>query len=251
MIRHQRGVSAAILLMALLIAGCASTPENSNQAAAARANTRLAADFLQHGHLDNAKEYFHKALKYDPERVDALWGLAVTYNRLGRAERADSYYERAMSIASRPELTNSYAAFLCQHGNRDRAVALFEQAATHPGYGQPGVPLANAGLCLMQNSQTDRAMEYFKRALAKNGNQPLAITQMARIELRRGNILRARTYLNRAEQNGGLDPGQLKLAARIALAKGDLQAAHQYVNRYNKNSQEQPLSIGQLRSPGA
>lgn len=251
MIRHNNVLLAGMLLVMLLAAGCASSPQNSNQAAAARANTKLAADFLRHGHLDNAEKYFHKALAYDSDRVDALWGLAVTYNRLGQVQKAASYYEQAMSNASRPDLTNSYAAFLCLHGNKDKAISLFEQAAKHPGYGRPGIPLANAGLCLKKNGQTEQAIEYFKQALARNRNQPLALTQMAHIALRHGNASRAGMYISRVEQNGELSQNQLKLAARIALASGNQQAARQYVARYNKNSQKQPISISQLRSAGA
>ncbi|GEM_PF-1211343 len=240
-----------LLLSTLVLGGCAGGNQNIRKNSAARANTNLAGDYLRRGDLDKATKYFKKALKYDPHRVNALWGLAVTNNRKGDVQRAGNFYRRAMSVKQKPALVNSYAAFLCQHGNASKAIPLFQKAAHDAHYNHPGVPLANAGLCLKQNGNKARAIQFFKKALAKNQNQPMALTQMARIALNRGNNRRARNYMKRLEQHTHLNQKQLKLAARVALATGNRDAALEYISKYNNHtSKKSQLSIGKLRRHG-
>lgn len=240
-----------LLLTTLILGGCAGSKQNVRKKGAARANTNLAGYYLRRGDLDKATQYFKKALKYDPHRVNALWGLAVTNNRKGDVQRAGKFYQRALSVKEKPALVNSYAAFLCQHGKATKAIPLFKKAAHNAHYNHPGVALANAGLCLKKNGNKARGRKFFKKALAKNQNQPMALTQMARIALERGNNVRAQTYMKRLEQHTHLNQGQLKLAARVALAAGNRDAALHYINKYNnQNPKKSRLSIGKLRRHG-
>lgn len=243
-------VSLGLVLSALLLllAGCAGGQSDVDQQKAARANTSLASDYLRRGDLDKAKRYFNKALNYDAKRVDALWGLAVVSKRAGHTSRAKANYKKAIAAGDRPALVNSYAAFLCENGDVAQAIKLFKQVAGDDSFAHPGVPLANAGVCLMQDDQPERAETFFEKALAKNKNQPLAAIYMARLALRRGNNVRAKAYIKRTKQNGRFSQAQKKLAARIELAAGNREGALKYIDRYNRESDKGTLSIGQLRS---
>ncbi|WP_111748329.1 tetratricopeptide repeat protein [Salinisphaera orenii] len=250
MSRWVQGRFLVLMPAALLLTACAGGQNRVDDKNAARANTQLAGNYLQRGDLDNAKKYFQKALKYDSNRVRALWGLAVVNSRNGHTQRAGDYYRRAMSVKRQPELANSYAVFLCQNGRSDKAMSLFRQVANNPDYGHQDVPLANAGLCLLKGGQTGNAKQLFKQALVKSKYNVVALTQSAKLALRQGDNSRAAAHMKRVARHNKLSQSQLKLAARIQLANGVRRKALEYISRYNDNTDESPLTVGKLQSQG-
>lgn len=59
------------------------------------------------GNIALAAEGFRKAMREDPESVDALNGLAACYDRMGRFDLSRGYYERALALA--PDDARLYA----------------------------------------------------------------------------------------------------------------------------------------------
>jgi len=236
-----------LLLLLVLLAGCASTTqERVDNQAAAHANAQLGLNLLRQGQYDRARQHLERALQYDSGNIDANWGLALAYQRLNRPEEARRYFKKIVDQRSTPAIYNSYAAFLCKQGETQAAIEYFKRAADDQRNANPAVALANAGLCLKRSNQQEAAIGYFRKALSINADQPTALTQMARIQFDQGQYLSARGFIERAAAEIDLSPDLLLLAARIELALGDRDTARQYLQRHNQSRPSSARTLDEL-----
>ena len=73
---------------------------------------------------------FRQALTRAPQSIDALNGVAICYDRLGRPDIARGFYEAGLAIApDSPALLNNLGYSLYLQGNRDAAVGPLSSAA--------------------------------------------------------------------------------------------------------------------------
>ncbi len=82
------------------------------------------------GNVGLAVEAYRKALREEPDSVDAMLGLARCYDQMGRADLSRRHYE--MALAVNPANTNSYAQFaqsLDSQGQRDEAARVKTELA--------------------------------------------------------------------------------------------------------------------------
>ncbi|MCW5569202.1 MAG: tetratricopeptide repeat protein, partial [Dokdonella sp.] len=104
--RRERAV--VVCLLALAIAGCASSgggsrpssvvdaPAKSNpddpRTKAAKENTELGLGYMRQGKLEIALEKLNKALSADPRYTDAHTVIAVLYEQIGDRAKAEEHY---------------------------------------------------------------------------------------------------------------------------------------------------------------
>ncbi len=88
---------------------------------------------LASGDVTGAMASFRRALAEAPDSVDAMNGLAVSYDRMGRHDVARGWYEAALAIApeNAPLLSNLGYSLVLQ--GKDREAIPFLQAATRTG----------------------------------------------------------------------------------------------------------------------
>ena len=239
MIRRTWGYGLVSIACAILLAGCASQ-SGVNKTAAAAANANLGADFLRKNEIGRAQTYFRKALGYNSDNFSANWGMAVINDRFGNTDTARVFYEKTLRLQARPEIENSYGAFLCRQGDTDQALSYLQRAGRAPAYRGRANALANAGLCVYRMGRSAAAAGYFRRALAIDPNQMTALTRLAAIEYKHGRYLDARAFIQRAAAATELGADQLALGARIEQALGDTAAAADYRQR----SRRAPASPG-------
>jgi hypothetical protein len=82
------------------------------------------------GNVGLALESYRKALREEPDSIDAMLGLATCYDRMGRADLSRRHYE--MALAVNPADTNTYAQFaqsLESQGQRDEAARVKTELA--------------------------------------------------------------------------------------------------------------------------
>ena len=81
------------------------------------------------GQFGLAVKHFQSAVDHDPASVEALNGLAASYDRLGRYDLSARYYERALSAdpASSQTLNNIGYSYIMQE-RFDLAVAYLRDA---------------------------------------------------------------------------------------------------------------------------
>lgn len=225
------GGVAAIVILSVLLGGCASTgtleraEAERNLQAAAKANTQLGVEYLREGNYEMSKRKLQKALELDPGYLGAHEAIAVLYGRVGENDLADKHYRKALQLApDRAQTHNNYGQFLCSQGRHEDAEKEFMIAANDPYYDLQALPLTNAGLCAEQIPDEEKAEEMFRKALEKNPNFGPALLQMARVSYEKENNLSARGYMQRFQQAATHGPESLWLAIRIEQAMGDREA---------------------------
>lgn len=112
--------------------------ESSANAAEAQARGKF---FLQAGDPVKALAQFRQALAADPGSIEALNGMAVSYDRLGRYDVARSFYEAALGLApEEPMLLNNYGYSLFLQGDLEGAARYLGMAVAS---GDPDVQAAS------------------------------------------------------------------------------------------------------------
>jgi type IV pilus assembly protein PilF len=235
------GLAVGLLVLA---SGCATTsqpqPGDSGRTGmdrvspvrAADVNTQLGVGYFQRGDLQLAMEKLERAIELDPAHVPAYVTLALIQERLGRASRARSYYQRAVELAPDDGATlNSYATFLCREGEYETADDYYGRAIGDPFYQTRAVALSNAGSCAIRAGEYEEAENYLRQALEQNAEYPDALYHLARLFLQRGDAFRARAFLQRFEAAAGADPGALLLGYRIEERLGNERESARYFSR--------------------
>jgi type IV pilus assembly protein PilF len=230
MIRQLR--IALTLLASLPLAACIGTQTQDPEATAARMaeiNLQLGVAYMQEGKYPFAVEKLRKAVKTDPNSVDAHLYLAVSYDRLGENDAAEIHFQEALRVAPdhAPTHTN-YGSFLCRLDRVPEAEQHFQQAASTRGYDTPEVAYTNAGLCMNRHGAPDKADQYLRRAIEARPEYPPALLTLAELSYVQGRYPEARTYLQRFHDVAPTSAQTLALAARIERQLGDRTAAAKY-----------------------
>ncbi|MBK1690557.1 type IV pilus biogenesis/stability protein PilW [Ectothiorhodospira mobilis] len=185
----------------LLLAGCAGTAElQERRGQAARVNVELGQHYLRRGELRHAKENLDRALEQDPDSPQVQAAQAMLQERLGRIDRADRHYRRALDLAASEDagmLWNNYGTFLCRQGRLEDAGEAFARAAGDPLYPTPAMAWTNAGVCALKVPDEDEAERLFRRALEEDPRHVPALLEMLRLSAEAGRPLQVRAYFQR------------------------------------------------------
>jgi len=93
---------------------------------------------LEAGRLGLAMQMFRAELIRHPESVDAMNGIAVTYERLGRPDLAEQYLTEALALEPRAAQSLNNLGFLyARQGRRDLALSFLERRWRRAS-GKPG-----------------------------------------------------------------------------------------------------------------
>ncbi|HTQ36368.1 MAG TPA: type IV pilus biogenesis/stability protein PilW [Steroidobacteraceae bacterium] len=224
----SRAVLAALPL--LLLGACVTTGDRPvDNKAAAQANVQLGVEYLKQGNLQVAKDKLDRAEKQDPDNPDVYWTMAVLQEQLNQPRQAEQDYRKAMDLApEKPEIQNTYAAFLCKQGEVDRALPIFEKLIANKLYAQPYVAATNAGMCLRDDKRNADAQRYFERAVALGPGYVDAVVGLADLQIVQGKadaaLQTARSYM----QDGNKSPDVLVVAVRASVAQHDCPNAQLY-----------------------
>lgn len=221
------------VIVAQLLAACASSPEQKteqkNASAAANANTQMGVEYLREGNYEQSRVKLEKALELEPDYAPAHDAIAVLYEKVGENSLAEKHYKRSLKL--KPDSArahNNYGQFLCFRDRHEEATKQFLKSADNSFYSTPEVPLTNAGMCAARIPDLAAASEYYRLALQKNPTFGPALMQMAIIRYEEGNYLGARAYIQRLQQAATLNPQSLWLAVLTEFALNDHQAWGEY-----------------------
>ncbi|HJO36770.1 MAG: type IV pilus biogenesis/stability protein PilW [Pseudomonadota bacterium] len=214
---------AAGILLAMLLAGCATDrPFESDRSAAAAYNVQLGYGYMSQGQYERALAKFKKALEQSPRDAEAHAGLGQLYGRLQQDRQARHHFEQALSYSKDdPAIRNSFGAYLCTEGEFDTAERYFLAAARDPDYGTPAYAYANAGICAADAGQPRQAEALLREALQIDPLLPSALWEMAKVHLTLDEPAVAEAYLRRY-RSVAPDSAQVReLASDIAQAAID------------------------------
>lgn len=161
----------------LLLQSCQPTRE------AASYNTQLGLAYLKQGDRPNAKRKLLLALSQAPHSPDANAAMAYFMEMSGEIDKARLFYEKAMTMApGKGAQLNNYGAFLCRHGQYERAEQYFLRAANDINYEHTAGAYENAGLCAMAIPNYIKAKHYFAKALQHDPGCKQARNELVNIE---------------------------------------------------------------------
>jgi type IV pilus assembly protein PilF len=252
----QAAIVLTLSVCAASLAGCVSNDHvtKPQPERAAELNLELGIDHLRKGNLEQAKEKIERSLDQNSRSGRAHAIAAMLYDQLGDTAKADSHFQRAVSLdAENPEIKNNYAAYLCQKGRFERGEKAALEAAANRLYKTPEVAYLNAGNCARGAGDLKRAEESYRHALGVKPRFGEALLQMADIEYRQTEYLSARAFLERYLAVGRTSPATLWLGVRIERGLGNATQAQHYARRlkseYPSAAQTQEL-IESERNPG-
>ena len=221
----------------------------SKLGARARSHTELGAAYFQQNKLEIALDEFKYAVQIDPEYAQAYNGLGLVYAALGEDAKADSNFKKAIQVEpANSESHNNYGSFLCARKRYDESITHFLEAVKNPLYATPNLAYANAGICSVRKNDTKNAEIYLSKALQIEPLTHPAATQLAEIQLKRGDA----TTANKTLQNALLDnpsPDTLWLGIKVARALEDKNSEASYAlqlrQQYPNSEQTRMLLSGQ------
>jgi len=225
---------SCVLLCAILLAGCASTPdkisdEPSRTRKAAETNTALGRQYIDRHEYEVALEKLKRAVAYDKTYAPAHTLLGVLYETLGEQDLALKEYRLAVHYDPKDgDVNNNYAVYLCGINKNKEADQYFQVAMKDPFYSTPKVLYANAGICALGANDLDKAERYLRQSLEYDAEFASALLPMADLNFRKGAFLNARAFLQRFEASGVSDAHSLLLGFRIESALGSADTAAHY-----------------------
>ena len=229
----------AVLLSALVcgMTACVSTttgdpPPEPDVADAATANFQLGVRYFQNGNYELAKDRLEGSLKLDPKRAVVWSTLGATYEMLGNVRLAEESHDKAIQLAPRNfDVQNAYAVFLCRQKRYDDAETQLDRSIKAATNDNPEIMLTNAGVCMMQKPDYEKAEEYFRQALERRPTYSEALLQMTVLKHSVGDDLGARAFLQRYRTSNKDNAGVLYLCALIEGELGDERARAECTER--------------------
>ena len=218
--------------------------KDQNQQASA-VNVQLGIGYLEQNNLDQANEKLSKALRQDPNSASAHNAFAILQDRLLQTEKAEYHYKKATTLDPKnSRAANNYGAFLCRNGRELESEKYFLQALKNPLYSTPEFAYTNAALCLLQvgeQSETEKAKEYLRKAIAARSDFGPALLAMAQLLFDQGQYAAAKPYLDRFHLVARPTARSLWLAIRNTLqidGRGDVTELAQRLGSEFPNSEE-------------
>ena len=229
-----------LLSAAVLCAACSSLPpeeetprtrEPLSDEQASGIYVEKGVHYMEAGQYEIALQDLNKAVELDGDNSEAHNALGVLYQRIDDRSQADQHFRKALSL--KPDnygARNNYGRFLCMAGQPNEAFEQFAQVIRTKLYGQPWIPLTNAGVCARSIGKRDLAESYLRKALESEPNFPPALLEMARLSRETGQTLAARGFLQRYLAGVAPTPEALLLGVEIEVSLGNNSAAADYLN---------------------
>jgi len=229
-----------LLGAAVLCASCSSLPtgdetprsrEPLSDEQASGIYVEKGVHYLEAGQYEIALQDLNKAVELEGDNSEAHNALGVLFQRIEERSQAERHFRLALSL--KPDnygARNNFGRFLCMTGQPNEAFEQFAQVTATKLYGQPWIPLTNAGICARSIGKPDQAESYLRKALESEPNFPPALLEMARLSRETGQAMAGRGFLQRYLAGVGPTPEALLLGIEIEMALGNSQAAADYMN---------------------
>lgn len=233
--------SAALLVLAVILGGCALLPQPAPRSVfntageeeatrtRARVHTELAGGYYELNSMAVALDEVRSALRADPNYGPAYNMAGLIHAALRQDRVAQENFERALRIDPQdPDANHNYGRFLCDRKRETEALKYFHAALANPLYQHPDRTLVNAGICSRRRGDIAGAEGYFKQALKLRPGHPQALYQIAEMAYERGRPTEARDSVYRLAEVATPTAEALWLALRVARKLGDSNAEASY-----------------------
>lgn len=225
------------ILVGMLLQACTTSgPTYKDAEEAAQQNALLGSKLLQDGKLAQARDKLEKALKQDKKNALAHLTYGQLQHVVENPKSARIHFNKAIELE--PEQAshrNSYGVFLCQVKDYAAAEKQFGEAATNKFYETPEYSWDNAGVCMLDSNQLDKAEGYLRKALQINPKFANPYLHMAELLYKRDRLTVAEAYYDRFRHYGDDTPSSLLLGIQINRDTGKTAEAEQYATKLLNN----------------
>ncbi len=241
----KTGILVSSVVIFLMV-GCVTSTTTSTVSFeksddAAIQNYTLGARYYQNGNYGIAKVRLERALELDPKMARAHYMLALTHEELGNPRLAADHYKTAVRVGPNDyDARNAYAVFLCRQQRYKDAVKQFDRALKISGNQTRHVIYTNAGACMTQKPDYEKAEAFFREALQERPTHSEALIQLAAMKFKTEEFLQSRAFLQRFLSSNDTSPGVLHLAVQIEETLGDDRAATDYMNQLLREFPDSP-----------
>ncbi|MEO8345584.1 MAG: type IV pilus biogenesis/stability protein PilW [Betaproteobacteria bacterium] len=256
-----------VLAVLVGLAGCTSTSSNTPAPAPipqpvppppikeaplpVRANLRaeLAAGYYERGQMDVALQELTEAVKLDPTNAKIYNVYGLVYATLGQDADAARNFRKALELSPNDsEFRQNWGWYLCTHAQAKESIPEFERAISNPLYKTPEIALINAGRCAGSLGETQRAEQFFRRALNVSPSNPEAAYSLSQLAYKEGRLPEARALMKPVMQQNNPSAEELVLGMCIERKLGDRSAEASYVsqlrNRYPNSPETKSIATG-------
>ena len=212
---------------------------------AARLNVELGIGYLSQNQVPRAKSKFLRAMKIAPHLPEVHSGYAYFQEQTGDMDNAEKAYLKAISLNPKGGSGHhDYGSFLCRQKQYRKAEKEFLKAVADPHFMQTGESLENAGLCVLQIPDQEKAIEYFERAILHDSDRTQAILELALIHFRAGRTYEAQQYFNKFNKISEANARSLLLGVELAKLEGNKDKISRYESLLRSNfPQAKPADI--------
>lgn len=188
-------------VVAFVLSACTYVPVNEGPSQSEKAsdiNVQLGIGYLQQNNLEVANQKLSRALIQNPKSAVAHNAFAILQERLQEYDKAEKHYRKGAELdITNSQANNNFGAFLCKRGRQAESEKYFLIALKQPLYKTPEFAYTNAGVCLMQIEQYEKAENYFKKALAARSNFSSALINMSDLTYKQKRYSQSLVYLKR------------------------------------------------------
>ncbi len=168
---HRFIFPALCLSLSFALAGC--NKPSAQDIKYSEGKAALAIELINQGETVKALGFLKKALKRNPENVDAYVGLGICYTKIGKLTKAVSNLRKALEID--PENSTAHTNLGIAYsglGRYDEAIMEFKEALRNELYRSPDVAYFNMGVTYMVNTREKdhlvKAENYLRKSVDLN-----------------------------------------------------------------------------------
>ena len=198
----QHNLALLLVSTCLLgLSGCVTEvtgglPAPASQEERVQAQLSLARGYIEQREFTRARIPLQKALKADPNHVEALVLNGLLLGAENEYELAEKHYLRALKIEPRhAQALNNYGSFLYARGRYQEAADVLKRLVKDTGYRARAQAFENLGFAQLQVGDDLAAGAAFKRAIELNFRQPRSSLELAHLALKEGDLKNAESHL--------------------------------------------------------
>ena len=183
---------------------------------------QLATAYYSEGQYATALSELDQALHIGERKADVLGLRGLVLMQLGDVEAASKNLQQALQLEpDNPNLLNNMGWFLCETGQTNRALPLFDRAIASKVNQSPVKAMMNAGRCSMKLGRRTQAEDYFRRALQADPEQIGAHSSLGKLAFDAHDLKRAKRHLLLVIASGRALPEDFSIAMAIERQLGD------------------------------
>ena len=182
-----------------------------------RMHSQVSFDFMFNNNISVAQGEAEEALRLDPDGVEANHAMARVQQLLGNHEDVVYHYQQALrSDPYAVVVLNDYGQYLCQQGDRKKALKQFDRAGSQLMNSQRMVSYTRAAACSIASQDYDDAEKYLLRALELNPQSRPVLLNLVRVNIDKADFDKAEKYIQEYfKLEPKTSPEALKLAQQI------------------------------------